>query len=49
MNQRSPRVDAYIANASPSAKPILEKLRAAFLAGHPDIQETIKWNVPHYD
>jgi len=42
-------VDAYIKNAAPFAQPILEKIRAGFHAGCPDLQETIKWGVPSFE
>lgn len=43
-----PRVDAYIAAAAPFARPILERVCAAFHAGCPDLSETIKWGVPMF-
>ena len=43
------RVDAYIAEAAPFAKPILTRFRKAVHAGCPDVTETLKWNVPHFD
>ena len=49
MKNTSPEVDRYIANAAPFAKPILEKLRKAFHKGDPEIVETMKWSVPHFD
>ncbi|MDF1838003.1 MAG: YdeI/OmpD-associated family protein [Planctomycetota bacterium] len=47
--QTDPRVDAYIQKAAPFAQPILEKIRAGFHAGCPDLQETIKWGVPSFE
>lgn len=44
-----PRVDAYIEAAAPFAQPILEKIRAAFHAGAPDLKENIKWGVPSFE
>lgn len=44
-----PRVDAYIRAAAPFARPILERVRAAFHAGCPDLRETIKWGVPTFE
>jgi uncharacterized protein YdeI (YjbR/CyaY-like superfamily) len=49
MPNRIPEVDAYIAKAAPFAQPILEKIRDAFHAANPDIQEVMKWSVPHFD
>jgi len=42
------RVDAYIAKAAPFARPILERVRAAFHAGCPDIEERLKWGHPSF-
>lgn len=49
MPKRSPQVDAYIAKAAPFAQPILEKIRDAFHAAHPDIEEAMKWSFPHFE
>ena len=46
---KSPKVDEYIARAAPFAQPILEKVREAFHAASPDIEETIKWGFPHFE
>jgi uncharacterized protein YdeI (YjbR/CyaY-like superfamily) len=43
------RIDAYIAKAQPFARPILRHLRAAVHAGCPDVVETIKWGMPHFE
>jgi uncharacterized protein YdeI (YjbR/CyaY-like superfamily) len=43
-----PRVDEYIADAEPFARPILKALRAAVHAASKDVAETLKWNVPAY-
>lgn len=48
MPTRSPQVDAYIAKAAPFAQPILEKIRDAFHAAHPEIEEVMKWSIPHF-
>jgi uncharacterized protein YdeI (YjbR/CyaY-like superfamily) len=48
MPNRSPQVDAYIAKAAPFAQPILEKIRDAFHAAHPEIEEVMKWSFPHF-
>lgn len=42
MNHTDQRVDAYIEKAPEFARPMLEKIRAAFLKASPDIEETIK-------
>ena len=46
---KNAKVDAYIERAAPFARPVLERLRAAAHAASPDIEETIKWGVPHYE
>lgn len=42
------RVDAYIRKSPDFAKPILERLRAAWHKACPGIEETIKWGVPYF-
>jgi uncharacterized protein YdeI (YjbR/CyaY-like superfamily) len=49
MGRKDPRVDAYIALAAPFAQPILKHLRKVVHAGCPDVEETIKWRMPHFD
>ena len=44
-----PRVDAYIAQAQPFARPILRRLRALVHQACPDVRETMKWRFPHFD
>jgi uncharacterized protein YdeI (YjbR/CyaY-like superfamily) len=41
--------DEYIAKAAPFAQPILKQIRAAFHKAHPDIEETMKWSMPHFE
>lgn len=48
MGRSDPRVDAYIARAGDFAKPILTRLRAAVHSSCPDVEETMKWSVPHF-
>jgi len=48
MATRDPRVDAYIANSAPFARPILRHLRATVHAACPAVEETIKWGMPHF-
>ena len=43
-----PRIDAYIANAAPFARPILTRLRQIAHAALPQAEETIKWSMPHF-
>ena len=49
MATKDPRVDAYIAKAQPFARPILRHLRKVVHAGCPDVVETMKWSMPHFD
>jgi uncharacterized protein YdeI (YjbR/CyaY-like superfamily) len=49
MKNTSPDVDRYIEKAAPFAQPILERIRAAFHKAHPDVMETMKWSVPHFE
>jgi uncharacterized protein YdeI (YjbR/CyaY-like superfamily) len=48
MGKRDPRVDAYIAKAADFAKPVLSHFRELVHAGCPDVEETIKWQFPHF-
>jgi hypothetical protein len=45
---RDPRIDAYIADAQPFARPILTHLRTLMHQAFPEVEETIKWGFPHY-
>ncbi len=49
MKNTNPAVDAYIEKAQPFARPILTKIREAFHAGCPDVEEKIKWGCPSFD
>lgn len=50
MNQEAvKKVDQYIARAPEFAGPILERIRKAFHEGCPEVQEVIKWGVPHFE
>lgn len=49
MATRDKRIDEYIAKAAPFARPILRHLRAIVHAGCPDVQETLKWSMPHFE
>lgn len=46
---RDPRIDAYIEKAAPFAQPILTHIRETVHAACPDVQETMKWSMPHFD
>ena len=49
MAKRDPRVDAYIAKAAQFAQPILRRVRKLVHQGCPEVQETIKWNLPTFE
>ncbi|HMP80041.1 MAG TPA: YdeI/OmpD-associated family protein, partial [Pirellulaceae bacterium] len=49
MGKRNIQVDAYIEKSAEFAQPILRKLRELFLAAGPELDEVIKWGVPHYE
>lgn len=49
MATKDPRIDAYIAKSAAFAKPILKHLRKVVHAGCPQVTETIKWSMPHFD
>jgi hypothetical protein len=49
MGRKDPRVDAYIEKSQPFAVPILKYIRKAVHAGCPEVEETLKWGVPHFD
>ncbi len=42
-------VDTYIKKSPEFARPILIKLRTLFHKASPQIQETMKWGVPHFE
>jgi uncharacterized protein YdeI (YjbR/CyaY-like superfamily) len=48
MAARDPRVDAYIDRSAEFARPILAHLREVVHAACPDVEETMKWNFPHF-
>lgn len=43
-----PRIDAYIAKAAPFAQPALTHLRALVHRALPQVEEGIKWGMPHF-
>lgn len=45
---RDPRIDAYIGKAAPFAQPILRHLRELVHATMAELDETIKWGMPHF-
>lgn len=48
MPSKDPRVDAYIAKSPDFAKPILIHLRGLAHAACSDVEETLKWRMPHF-
>ena len=49
MGKRTAAVDTYIKEAPDYAQPILSRLRDAFHAGCPEIEEQLKWGVPSFE
>ena len=49
MGTKNSRVDAYIAKSAAFAQPILVHLRQQVHDNCPEITETIKWSMPHFD
>ena len=49
MAEKDKRIDLFISNASEFAQPILEHLRSVVHKASPDISETIKWGMPHFE
>jgi uncharacterized protein YdeI (YjbR/CyaY-like superfamily) len=49
MATKDPRIDAYIARSAAFAQPILKHLRKVVHAGCPNVVETMKWSMPHFD
>lgn len=48
MTTRDPKLDDYIARAAPFARPILNHLRSLVHETVPDLQEAMKWSMPHF-
>lgn len=46
--KKDKRVDAYVAKATPFARPILRRLRAAVHAACPEGEEAVKWGMPFF-
>ena len=45
---RDGRIDAYIARQQSFARPILERIREAFHAAMPDVEEGLRWGMPAF-
>jgi uncharacterized protein YdeI (YjbR/CyaY-like superfamily) len=48
MGTRDPRIDAYIGKSAEFARPILAHLREVVHEACPDVEETLKWSMPHF-
>jgi uncharacterized protein YdeI (YjbR/CyaY-like superfamily) len=48
MTAKDPRVDAYLDDAAPFARPILKELRKRLHASVPGIEESIRWGAPSF-
>ncbi|MFL6845081.1 MAG: YdeI/OmpD-associated family protein [Allosphingosinicella sp.] len=48
MPASDPRIDDYIARKADFARPILEHLRRIVHEAAPEVEETIKWSMPHF-
>lgn len=46
--RKDPRIDARIAAAEPFAKPILTRIRRLAHQASPEVEETLKWGMPHF-
>lgn len=49
MGNKDPRIDTYIEKSADFAKPILKHLRKVVHTGCPQVVETMKWSMPHFD
>lgn len=49
MSKKDPRIDAYIEKSKDFAKPILLHVRETVHKAVPDVEETMKWSMPHFD
>ncbi|MGH7724089.1 MAG: YdeI/OmpD-associated family protein [Candidatus Eiseniibacteriota bacterium] len=48
MGKKDARIDAYIADAQPFARPILKHLRKLVHEGCPEVEEGIRWGMPTF-
>ena len=49
MPSKDKRIDAYISQSAEFAQPILSHIREVVHEGCPEVQETIKWGMPHFE
>jgi uncharacterized protein YdeI (YjbR/CyaY-like superfamily) len=48
MSRKDQRIDAYIARSADFARPILSHVRKLAHAACPEVEETLKWGMPHF-
>jgi uncharacterized protein YdeI (YjbR/CyaY-like superfamily) len=48
LGTRDPRVDAYIEKSAEFARPILQHLRSVVHEACPEVEEDMKWSMPHF-
>lgn len=46
---KNKQFDTYIKNAAPFAQPILKHLRELIHEACPEVEETVKWGMPHFE
>lgn len=49
MGKKDKRIDAYIEKSAGFAQPILKHIRKLVHTASPDMEETLKWGMPHFD
>ena len=49
MPKKDPCIDVFIGKSAPFARPILIQVRKLVHAACPDVEETLKWGMPHFD
>ena len=49
MAQKEKLIDAYIAKSADFAKPILNHLRKLIHEACPEVEDRVKWSMPHFD
>src|SRR5690348_10178726 len=49
MEKYDKRIDAYVAKSAGFAQPILKHIRNLVHRAFPEINETVKWGMPHFD
>jgi uncharacterized protein YdeI (YjbR/CyaY-like superfamily) len=49
MGKKDPRIDAYIKKSAEFAQPVLKHFRELVHTACPEVEETMKWSMPHFD